>query len=54
MNKKSDELREQARRAERLALSVSDHAASQKLKDLSKELDLEAASVDETDEPNKP
>jgi hypothetical protein len=41
MNKQSEHLRDQARRAMRLALTISDHQASTKLKDMSRQFDAE-------------
>jgi len=42
MSKQSEHLRDQARRAERLALTVSNDQASTKLKDMSKQFDVDA------------
>src|SRR5712664_2030770 len=42
MSKQSEHLRDQARRTERLALTVSDDQASTKLKDMSKQFDVDA------------
>jgi hypothetical protein len=42
MSKQSEHLRDQARRAERLALTVSGHQTSTKLKDMSKQFDVDA------------
>ena len=42
MSKQSEHLRDQARRAERLALTISDREASVKLTDLSKQYDADA------------
>jgi hypothetical protein len=49
MSKQSEHLREQARRAERLALTVSDNQASTKLKDMSKQFDVDAARLEKLD-----
>ena len=51
MSKQSEHLRDQARRAERLALTVSDLEASVKLKDLSKQYDADAERLEKTDDP---
>jgi hypothetical protein len=51
MSKQSEHLRDQARRAERLALTVSDLSASVKLKDLSKQYDADAERLEKTDGP---
>jgi hypothetical protein len=51
MSKQSEHLRDQARRAERLALTVSDLKASVKLKDLSKQYDADAERLENTDSP---
>jgi hypothetical protein len=42
MSKQSEHLRDQARRAKRLALTVSGDRASTKLKDMSKQFDVDA------------
>jgi hypothetical protein len=44
---KAEKLRDQARRAERLATSVSDHEASKTLRNLAKEYDEEADRLEE-------
>jgi hypothetical protein len=51
MSKQSEHLREQARRAERLALTISDLDASVKLRDLSKQYDADAERLEKTDGP---
>jgi hypothetical protein len=51
MSKQSEHLRDQARRAERLALTISDLDASVKLKDLSKQYDADAERLEKTDGP---
>jgi len=51
MSKQSEHLREQARRAERLALTISDDGASRKLKDLSRQFDEDAERLEKTDSP---
>jgi len=51
MSKQSEHLRDQARRAERLALTISDLEASEKLKDLSKQYDADAERLERTDNP---
>jgi hypothetical protein len=49
MSKQSEHLRDQARRAERLALTISDLAASVKLKDLSQQYDADAERLEKSD-----
>ncbi|MET3845831.1 hypothetical protein [Bradyrhizobium sp. OAE829] len=49
MSKQSEDLREQARRAGRLALTISDLEASVKLKDLSKQYDADAERLEKID-----
>jgi len=51
MSKQSEHLRDQARRAGRLALTISDLEASVKLKDLSKQYDAEAERLEKIDGP---
>jgi len=51
MSKQSEHLREQARRAERLSLTVSDHQASSKLIDISRQFDVDAERLEKTDAP---
>jgi hypothetical protein len=51
MSKQSEHLRDQARRAERLALTISDLDASVKLKDLSKQYDADAERLENADGP---
>lgn len=51
MSKQSEHLRDQARRAERLALTISDDGASRKLKDLSRQFDEDAERLEKTDNP---
>jgi hypothetical protein len=46
MSKQSEHLRDQARRAERLALTVSGDQASAKLKDLSRQFDADAERLE--------
>ena len=45
MSKQSEQFRDQARRAERLALTVSDNQACAKLKELSTQFDKDAREV---------
>jgi hypothetical protein len=49
MSKQSEHLRDQARRAERLALTISDDNACAKLKDMSKQFDEDAERLEKTD-----
>jgi hypothetical protein len=49
MSKQSEHLRDQARRAERLALTVSNDQASTKLKDMSKQFDVDADRLENID-----
>jgi hypothetical protein len=49
MSKQSEHLRDQARRAERLALTVSNDQASTKLKDMSKQFDVDADRLEHID-----
>lgn len=49
MSKQSEHLRDQARRAERLALTISDLDASVKLKDLSQQYDADADRLEKAD-----
>ena len=51
MSKQSEHLRDQARRAERLALTISDCDASVKLKDISKQYDADADRLERIDNP---
>ena len=51
MSKQSEHLRDQARRAERLALSVSDNQACAKLKELSTQFDKDAERLEQADTP---
>ena len=51
MSKQSEHLRDQARRAERLALTISDLEASVKLTDLSKQYDADAERLEKVDGP---
>ena len=51
MSKQSEHLRDQARRAERLALTISDCEASVKLNELSKQYDADAERLEKTDGP---
>ena len=44
---KSEQLRDQARRAERLATTISDHDASKTLRSLAKEYDEEADRLED-------
>jgi hypothetical protein len=56
MSKQSEHLRDQARRAERLALTISDNNACAKLKDISRQFDDDAERLEKTDTstPGKP
>jgi len=47
MSKQSEQFRDQARRAERLALTVSGSEASVKLKELSSQFDKDAEKLEE-------
>ena len=49
MSTQSKHLRDQARRAERLALTISDDNACAKLKDMSRQLDEDAERLEKTD-----
>ena len=49
MSKQSEHLRDQARRAERLALTISDNNACAKLKDMSRQFDEDAERLEKTD-----
>jgi hypothetical protein len=51
MSKQSEHLRDQARRAERLALTISDFEASVKLKGLSQQYDADAERLEKSDGP---
>jgi hypothetical protein len=51
MSKQSEHLRDQARRAERLALTISDLEACVKLKDLSRQYDADAERLEKSDGP---
>ncbi|MET3840982.1 hypothetical protein [Bradyrhizobium sp. OAE829] len=51
MSKQSEQFRDQARRAERLALSVSDNQACAQLKELSKQFDKDAERLELADTP---
>jgi len=51
MSKQSEHLRDQARRAERLALTVSNDQASTKLKDMSKQFDVDADRLEKVAAP---
>ena len=46
MSKQSEQFRDQARRAERLALTVSDNQACAKLKELSTQFDKDAERLE--------
>jgi len=48
MSKQSEHLRDQARRAERLALTISDSRACAKLKDMSRQFDEDAERLEKT------
>ena len=50
MNKQSEHLRDQARRAMRLALTISDHQASTKLKDMARRFDCDAQMLEHSDD----
>jgi hypothetical protein len=47
MSKQSEQFRDQARRSERLALTVSDNQACAKLKELSKRFDKDAERLEQ-------
>ena len=49
MSKQSERLRDQARRAERLALTISDDNACAKLKDMSRQFDKDAERLEKTE-----
>jgi hypothetical protein len=49
MSTQSARLRDQARRAERLALTISDDNACAKLKDMSRQFDKDAERLEKTD-----
>jgi hypothetical protein len=49
MSKQSEHLRDQARRAERLALTISDDTACAKLKDMSRQFDEDADRLEKTE-----
>jgi hypothetical protein len=49
MSTQSAHLRDQARRAERLALTISDDNACAKLKDMSRQFDEDAERLEKTD-----
>jgi hypothetical protein len=49
MSKQSEHLRDQARRAARLALTISDRQASTKLNDMSRQFDADAEMLEHTD-----
>ena len=49
MSKQSEHLRDQARRAMHLALTISDHPASTKLKDMSRQFDVDAEMLEHSD-----
>ena len=51
MSRQSEHLRDQARRAERLALTISDLEVSVKLRDLSKQYDADAERLEKIDSP---
>jgi len=51
MSKQSEHLRDQARRAARLALTISDNQASAKLKDMSRQFDVDAERLENSDAP---
>ena len=51
MSKQSEHLRDQARRAKRLPLTISDLDASVKLKDLSQQYDADAERLEQADDP---
>jgi hypothetical protein len=49
MSKQSEHLRDQAKRAQRLALTISDDNACAKLKDMSRKFDEDAERLEKTD-----
>jgi len=49
MSKQSEQFRDQARRAERLAQTVSDSHACVKLKELSRQFDKDAEKLEDAD-----
>jgi hypothetical protein len=49
MSKQSEHLRDQARRAERLALTISDDIACATLKHMSRQFDEDAERLEKTD-----
>jgi hypothetical protein len=49
ISKQSEHLREQARRAERLASTVSDDRASETLRSLSRQYDADADRLEQSD-----
>ena len=51
MSKQSEQFRDQARRAERLALTVSDNQACAKLKELSTQFDKDAEMLEQANNP---
>jgi len=51
MSKQSEQFRDQARRAERLALTVSDNQACAKLKELSTQFDKDAEMLEQANTP---
>ena len=51
MSKQSEQFRDQARRAERLALTVSDNQACAKLKELSTQFDKDAERLEQVNIP---
>jgi len=51
MSKQGEDLRDQARRAKRLALTISDLDASVKLKDLSRQYEADAERLENADGP---
>lgn len=52
--KQSNQLRDQARRAERLATTVSDHEASKALRNIAKEYDEEADRLEDLSDNSRP
>jgi hypothetical protein len=54
MSRQSEHLRDQARRAERLAATVSDHEASDTLRGMSKQFDADAERLENSARPDGP
>jgi len=52
LSRQSEYLREQARRAERLASTVSDHQASETLRGMSKQFDADAERLEKPARPD--